>query len=69
LLLSPNRKLVTAGRVEAIKAEDLDVAFASLASLDHFIGAGEQSQRYGEAKRLSRAEIDDQLKLCRLMNC
>jgi hypothetical protein len=35
------------------------------ASLDNLVGAGEQSWRQFEAKRLSRLEIDDELYLVR----
>ena len=33
--------------------------------LDHFVGAGEQRGRHGEAERLSRLEVDHQLELGR----
>src|SRR4051794_2750323 len=41
---------------------------ARAVSFDHLVGAREQQLRHGEAKRLRRLNVDDQLKLRRLLD-
>jgi len=44
------------------------VGFEGCASLDHLIGAAEQRQRHGDAKRLGGFEVDQQIDLGGLLD-
>src|SRR5947209_3012446 len=58
-----------AGPYSGLSAGDLAARSPMICVLlDHLIGASEQVRRYLQAKRLCGLQIDDEFKLCRLLN-
>ena len=66
--LSPsNRHFLHPNCQTPVEFDTLDSSFVR-ASLDHLVGAGEQSGRDGEAERLSGEQIDDEIEFGRLLD-